>query len=89
MNNGFRIGKGYFASADLRTSTGIEELIPGQKAAYKFEFMNYGDCHVTVNAETIMFLPKGQGFKMKETDAPITSFKITEAGIQYVHYGAY
>ncbi|MEH7116041.1 hypothetical protein V7128_01280 [Neobacillus vireti] len=94
-----RIGNGYLGSDSLKTSVANAEIIPtppsnyslGKKYNfYKFAYMNDQDCSVYINESTsAIFLRAGQGFETNESDAPIYSFKIVEAGITYNWLGAF
>jgi hypothetical protein len=96
---GNRIGNGYIGTDSLKTSTANLQIIPTTPAGfslgtkynlYKFAFMNDQDCSVLINDNiTAIFLRAGQGFETNESDAPIFSFKIVEAGISYNFVGAY
>jgi SPX domain protein involved in polyphosphate accumulation len=86
-------GIGYIGSSDIQTSTANQEIIPStplQYNLYKFQFANNTDCHVRINNdEDILFIRANQWFEMDNNDAPIFSFKIVDAGIQFNWVGAY
>jgi hypothetical protein len=89
---GNRIGNGYIGTDSLKTSTANLQIIPNPPSnfslgtkynLYKFAFMNDQDCTVIVNGGNTLFLRAGQGFEINESDLPINSFVIIEAGITY------
>ena|SRR5205085_894599 len=92
-----RFGSGYIGSSQIMVSTAQQELIPSPPVnwntkynLYKFTFMNDQDCSVLINDNTTaIFLRAGQGFETNDSDAPIYSFKIVEAGITFNFVGAY
>lgn len=93
----YRIGSGYIGTDSIKTSTAMQEIIPtpplswsvGYKL-YKFEFINSDqDCTVIINSTTTLFLRAGYGFEINESDQPITSFIIKEAGVTYTYTGFY
>lgn len=62
----------------LETSVANVEIIPTDKKALNFAFMNDGDCTVIVNGKTL-FLRAGQGLFVPK----VASFKIVENAITY------
>jgi hypothetical protein len=86
-----RLGSGYIGSSQLLTSTLNQEIIPlpdssksfKKYSLYKFSFSNNQDVTVIINNDATIFIPAGRGFEIDETDAPIYSFVIKEAGITY------
>jgi len=97
---GLQVGAGYFGSTELLSSTSNAEIIQQHKpatysstvtfAAYKFSFVNVGECTVLINDDTSpIYLGTGQGFQSTEVDVPIYLFKIVEANIVYNYVGAY
>lgn len=87
---GFRYGSGYFGTDSVKTSTVNDDIISNSPSElYKFSFYNQQDCTVTINSKHTLFLQAHQGFEVSEVDAPITSFVVSESGIQYNFVGAY
>lgn len=91
-----RVGIGYIGTSQLMTSTSNLELVPSPSASwnvgyklYRFSFLNDQDCTVIVNGVTTLFIRASQGFEINEPDAPITSFVIVTAGINYNFVAGY
>ncbi|MGM0807506.1 MAG: hypothetical protein ACQET8_22635 [Bacillota bacterium] len=91
-----RQGNGYLGSSGIQTSTANKEVVTLPKSAngstlpfYKLSFLNLQSCKVKINGGNPIYLEQDQGFEMNESDAPIYSFVIVEAGIQYQWIGAY
>lgn len=91
-----RIGVGYKGTNALKLSSSMQEIVPSPPANwtikynfYRFSFMNNQDCTVIVNGQETIFLPAGRGFEVSEIDAPITSFVIVEAGVNYYFISGY
>ena len=94
----YRIGSGYLGSSQIKTTTSPNtEIIPDTPAGwsfpkyqfYKFSFFNYQPCTVKINNGEPIYLQAEQGFQSDYMDAPIFSFVIQEAGVQYQWIGAY
>ena len=95
---GVSMGSGYFGSTGLVTTTANMELIQQHKPsewttgfmAYKFNFMNYQDCHIKINGDTNqIFIPAQEGFSMNEVDRKIMTFIVVEANITINYVGAF
>lgn len=90
-------GSGYLGSSALQISTANQELVPSPPASwttnyklYKFSFDNENqECTIRINSQTTLFLKAGQGFEMERGDAPIFSFVVIEAGIDFTFIGAF
>lgn len=93
----YRIGSGYKGTPSIQTSTANQEIIPPTPAGwsgvklsfYKFSFQNKANCTVKINGGDPIYLEADDGFEVNLEDAPITSFVIVEAGIQFKFIGAY
>mgnify|MGYP007112383697 CR=1 FL=1 len=88
------LGIGYIGTSKIETSTGNQEIVANLKPEswtsfrlYSFTFKNYSPCTVIINGGNPIFLDTGEGFITSYIDAPITSFIIVEAGIQYKFVG--
>lgn len=92
-----RVGIGYLGTSQLMVSTANLELVPSTTPTgwnmgyklYRFSFLNDQDCTVIVNGVTTLFIRASQGFEINEPDAPITSFVIVTAGINYNFVAGY
>ncbi|MGG3925673.1 hypothetical protein ABET51_06700 [Metabacillus fastidiosus] len=84
-----RIGKGYYGSPELLTSTANMEIITNGKRYYKFSFLNEIDCVVKINDGEPILLRERQGFSSEIEDQPISSFVIVNSGVQFNYIGAY
>lgn len=84
----YRIGNGYKGSSSLQTSVAEQEIIPSGYTFYKFNFVPDEDCTVIVNGEEI-YWRAGCVWGTEPVDAPITSFKVKEAGKHFLWAGGY
>ncbi|MED1863213.1 hypothetical protein P4V41_07075 [Fictibacillus nanhaiensis] len=92
----YKIGQGYLGSGSLQVSTANQELVPNPPSnwtvkynLYKFSFDNTNPCSIRINGGSPIHLRGGQGFEVTHVDAPIWSFVIVEAGIEYNWIGAW
>lgn len=91
-----QIGSGFMGAEDILTSTENTEIVPPTDETwinvkfsfYRFSFINYHDCHIIVNGKR-QFRKSGQGFESTERDQRIYSFKIEEAGVDYLWSAGY
>lgn len=94
---GLKIGSNYFGCSSLQTSTANVEIIQQHKPvgysdtfeAYKFSFLNNSACTIKINGSSPIYISANQGFNNEYYDAPIYSFVVVTAGIQYNYIGAY
>lgn len=91
-----RLGNGYVSSQGVETSTANQEIIPVQPGSdnnynlYKFSFLNKtGSTYATINETDTIFIHEGLGFEVSEVDAPIFSFKIHSADVEFLWIGAF
>ena len=84
-----QIGSRYEGSPEIETSVAGEEILPENKAYYKFGLMVDEDCTVSINGSNPIFLRAGLGFTMNEIDGRISSVKIQEDGIPFNWIGGY
>lgn len=85
-------GKGY--DGDRTVSTANKQIVvpPAGVTNYKFyefAFLNTQACTVKINGGKLIPLDADQGVKITDNDAPVSSFVIVEAGINYKWFGKY
>lgn len=98
----YQIGKGYFGSPDIETTTAanqeiLQKYLPTVSyggrtvyaGAYKLSFKPQADCHIKINGGANIFMEANTTFNTDYYDLPITSIQIVENAIPYILAGAW